>query len=67
MQSFICKNTDQFTRIESLLYEIEEYKQYKLIDNYFLVGGRKINRYQTLEENGIKNSDLITLVKMVED
>ena len=66
-QSFICKNTDLFSRLEKLLYEKEEYKEYKLIENYFLVGGRKINRYETLEENGIKNNDLITLIKMVQD
>ena len=67
LQSFICKNTDQFSRLESLLYQKEEYKKYKQIENYFLVGGRKINRYETLEENGIKNNDIITLVKMVEE
>ncbi len=65
--SFICKNTDKFSRIENLLYEIEEYIEYKEVENYFLVRGRKINRYETLEENGIRNSDIITLVKMVED
>ena len=67
LQSFICKNTDQFSRLESLLYQKGEYKNYKQIENYFLVGGRKINRYETLEENGIKNNDIITLVKMVEE
>ena len=24
--SFICKNMDKFSRVENLLYEIEEYK-----------------------------------------
>ena len=67
LQSFICKNTDQFSRLESLLYQKEEYKEYEQIENYFLVGGRKIKRYETLEENGIKNNDIITLVKMVEE
>jgi len=41
LQSFICKNTDQFSRLESLLYQKDEYKNYKQIENYFLVGGRK--------------------------
>ena len=67
LRSFICKNTDKFSRLENLLYEIEEYKEYKKVENYFLAHGKKINRYETLEENGIKNSDLITLVKIVEE
>ena len=67
LQSFICKNTDQFSRLESLLYQKEEYKEYKQIENYFLVRGIKINRYETLEEIGIKNNDIITIVKMVEE
>ena len=30
--------------------------------NYFLVGGNKINRSKTIEENNIKNNDIITLI-----
>ena len=30
-------------------------------ENYFLVGGSKINRNKTLEQNNIKNDDVITL------
>ena len=63
IQSFICKNTDKFIRLEDLVYQIEEYKDYKESENFFLVDGRKINRYNTLEQNGIKNGDVITLVK----
>ena len=29
--------------------------------NYFLSGGNKINRNQTLEQNNIKNNDIIAL------
>ena len=29
--------------------------------NYFLSKGNKINRNQTLEQNNIKNNDIITL------
>ena len=35
--------------------------------NYFVVNGRKINKYQTLEENGIKNNDVITLFQFVDN
>jgi len=62
--SFFCKNTDQFTKLESLLYK--EYPQYIENDaeNYFLVNGRKIYRYKSLDENGIHNSDIIILNKI---
>jgi len=59
--AFICKNTDKFSSIEELLYE--EYTEYKKKDNYFLFNGKRINRFETLEENGIQNSSLITLYK----
>jgi hypothetical protein len=62
--SMICKNTDLFSRLESELYKVEEYKEFKQSENYFIVRGKKINRFETLEENGIKNSDIITLNKI---
>ena len=62
--SMICKNTDLFSRLESELYKVEEYKEFKKSENYFIVQGKKINRFETLEENGIKNSDIITLNKI---
>jgi len=61
--SIICKNTDKFNRLENILYNVEEYKSYLQSENYFLLNGKKINKYLTLEENGIKNSDIITLMK----
>ena len=63
--SFICKNTDKFTKVEYLLYEI--YPEYMETDNYFIHNGNKINKYKSLEENKIKNSDIITLNKYDED
>ena len=57
--SIICKNTDTFSKIEKLLYD--EYPGYKNLENNFFVNGNKINRYETLEENKIYNSDIITL------
>ena len=63
--SFICKNTDKFTKVEYLLYEI--YPEYMETDNYFILNGNKINKYKSLEENKIKNSDIITLNKFDED
>ena len=57
--SIICKNTDTFSKIEKLLYD--EYPGYKNLENNFFVNDNKINRYETLEENKIYNSDIITL------
>ena len=56
--SFICKNTDKFSRLEALLYEI--YPEYKESENYFIANGIKVNRFKNLEENRIKNSDVIS-------
>ena len=55
----IAKNTEVFTIIEKDLYNKNE--KYKLTENYFLVGGKKINRNFTLKDNKIKNNDVITL------
>ena len=57
--SIICKNTDEFHRIEGELYK--KYPEYSENENFFLLNGKKINRYKTLEENGIKNNDKIML------
>ena len=62
--SIICKNTLKFTEIEHNLYE--KYPEYLESENYFLAGGKKINKYKSLEENNIKNSDIITLYKFDE-
>ena len=65
LYSIICKNTDTFSRLENELFKVEEYKEYKEAENYFILKGKKVNRYETLEENGIKNNDVITLVNML--
>ena len=57
--SFICKNTLQFSELESILYRQKEYQDLKNLEIYFLVHGKKINRLETIEENGIKNGDII--------
>ena len=62
--ALICKNTDIFSTLEIKLYEI--YPVYKESENYFLINGKKINKYKSLEKNGIKNSDIITLVQLEE-
>ena len=59
--SFLCKNTDKFKRIEEFVYE--KYPEYKKTENYFIINGNnKVNTDKTLEENKIKNSDIITII-----
>ena len=59
--AFICKKTDIFNKIENKLYQ--KYTEYKDSGNYFTNGGRKINKYRTIEENNVKYSDIILLNK----
>ena len=55
--SVICKKTDTFEKIESLFYD--KYPQYKNLNYNFLSNGKKIERNKNLDENKIKNSDII--------
>ena len=51
--------TRTFTKIEKKLYE--EFPEHKKNDNFFLLNGIKIDKTKTLEENGIKNGEIILL------
>ena len=57
--SVVCKSTDDFSTIESLLYK--KYPKYKKNNNIFVSNGKKIDVKKSLEENHLKNSDIITL------
>ena len=54
-----AKKTDKISIFENFLYE--KYPEYKDTENYFLVNGKKLNRNITLEENNIKDNDILTL------
>ena len=59
--SLICKNTEKFnTIVENRVYDA--YPEYKEKENYFKVNGNKINKAKTLDENKIKNNDVIMMV-----
>ena len=58
--SVICKNNENFSNVESRLYD-DGFPEYKESENYFTFNGIKINKSKTLEENNIKNSDVIIL------
>ena len=57
--SIICKNNDFFNNVENKLYE--HYPKYSETENYFIVNGKKINRYKRLNEINIKSNDIIVL------
>ena len=57
--SVICKNTDIFNQIEKQVYE--EYKNYYDSDNYFVANGMKVQKYKSLDENKIRDHDVIML------
>ena len=57
--NLICKNTDLFVTLEARLYEV--YPQFKDFDTYFAVNTKRIKRFKTVEENGIKSNDIISL------
>ena len=55
----LCKNTDIFSFVENKFYE--KYSEYKNLDNYFILNGKRINENISLDENKIKNNDIITI------
>lgn len=59
-RSVICKNNELFVNVENRLYD-DGYTQYKDSETFFTFNGLKINKNKTLEENNIKNSDVIIL------
>ena len=63
--STVAKTNDKFTKIESIVYN--NYPDYEEYENYFLVNGRKINKNKTIEENSIKDKDVLTLLKIDDD
>ena len=57
--SIICKNKEKFNIIENKFYEA--YPDYIETENFFTLNGKKVNKYKTLDDNNIKNNDIILL------
>ena len=55
--SLICKNTDEFYKIENEFYKT--YSDYSRTNNIFNVKGKRINKAKNLKENNISNHDII--------
>ena len=58
----ICKDKLPFKNLEDLLYD--KYPKYKETENEFYVDGNKIDKLKTLEENNIKNGQIIIMKMM---
>ena len=57
--SLVCKNVDLFVSLEERLFE--EFPLFKKYDAYSQVNTYRMKRYLTLEENKIKNNDIINI------
>ena len=54
-----CKNTNLFVRLEEILNN--KFPELKKYETYFEVNTKRIKRFQTLEENKIKDNDMINI------
>ena len=54
-----CRTTDLFSNLEERLYQ--DFPKYRNIEKIFMVSTNRISRDKTLEENKIKNHDIICL------
>ena len=57
--NLMCINRDLFVRLEERLYN--KFPQFKNYETYFEVNGKRIKRFKTLEQNNIKNNDIINI------
>ena len=62
LYSIICKNTDKFIKIKEKFYE--NFPEFGKVKNLFYLNRNEIIENKTLDENGIKNSDLIIFKKV---
>ena len=60
--SFICKNTDKFKKIEEAFYN--NYPEYIKIRSIFTIKQREIDVNKSIEDNNIRNNDIIILKKL---
>ena len=57
--SMICRTKELFVTLEKRLYH--DFPKYRDVETFFMVRGNKILRFKTLEENNIRNNDIILL------
>ena len=54
-----CRTTDLFVTLEERLYR--DFPKYRNVETFFMKNAKRILRFKTLEENKIKNNDIISL------
>ena len=54
-----CRTTDKFASLEERLYK--DFPKYRNVDKIFMVNANRIFSDKTVEENNIKNNDIINL------
>ena len=57
--SMACRTTDLFVSLEERLYQ--DFPKYRNVAKIFKVNDNKIFKDKTIEENNIKNNDIIFL------
>ena len=62
--NLVCKNTDLFVRLEERLYQ--DFPSFKNYETYFEVNTRRIKRFKTIDENNIKNNDIVNVFRIEE-
>ena len=55
-----CLKTDTFAEVEEKLYQI--YNEYRETNNIFLAGGKIIKRFKTIEQNKLKDGEIVQLL-----
>ena len=63
--NLICKSTDLFVSLEEKLYQ--DFPQFKNYEKFFKVKTKRIKRFKTIEENHIKNNDIINIFLIEDD
>ena len=57
----LCKNTQKFIELEQKL--CNDYPEYSESNNYFMINGNRVDKNKSLDENKIRNSDVIILTQ----
>ena len=60
--NIVCRNTDLFVYLEEKLYNA--FPDFKNYETYFQNGAKRILRFKTIEENGIKSNDVISVYRI---
>ena len=63
--SLVCKSSDLFATLEERFFrDHPKYKNYKTM---FLVNAKEIDKNKTIQENNIKDNDIINVLFVDED